>query len=68
MSSCMEIQAPNEKPATQHAEAFGLEVWSQSSAEAASDSSPWPLSNAPWLFPTPRKLNLSAENPLRANA
>jgi hypothetical protein len=42
ISSCMPIQAPNEKPATQQARASGLMVWAQSSALAASDNSPVP--------------------------
>ncbi len=61
ISSCMPIQAPNEKPAIQQLRASGLIDCAQSSAEAASDSSPWPWSNAPWLRPTPRKLNRSTE-------
>ena len=44
MSSCMPIHAPKEKPAIQHAEAFSLNDCSQSSAAAASDSSPSPRS------------------------
>ena len=44
ISNCMPIQAPNEWPAIQQAEALGLKVWSQSSAEAASLSSPSPRS------------------------
>ena len=59
----MPIQAPNEKPAIQHERASGLIVCAQSSAEAASDSSPVPWSNEPWLRPTPRKLKRSTENP-----
>src|SRR6185437_8235367 len=65
MSSCMPIQAPKEKPAIQQAEAFGLYICSQSSAEAASDSSPSPRSKLPWLRPTPRKLNRNVEKPRR---
>jgi hypothetical protein len=40
----MPIQAPKEKPEIQQALAFWLKVCSQSSAEAASDSSPSPRS------------------------
>ncbi len=54
IKSCMPIQAPNWYPATQHCEAVGLDDCSQSSAEAASASSPMPESNSPWLLPTPR--------------
>ena len=61
--SCMPIQAPNEMPAIQQARASGLTAWAQSSAAAASESSPWPWSNVPWLRPTPRKLKRSAEKP-----
>src|SRR5580704_4254767 len=63
IKSCMPIQAPNEKPAIQQERASVLTVCAQSSAEAASDNSPTPLSNPPWLRPTPRKLNRSAEKP-----
>ena len=45
ISSCIAIQAPNEKPATQQPALFGLCCCIQSSAEAASCSSPWPWSN-----------------------
>ena len=55
----MPIQAPNEKPAIQQLLASGLIDCAQSSAEAASDSSPVPWSNEPWLRPTPRKLKRS---------
>jgi hypothetical protein len=41
----MPIQAPNEKPAIQQLLASGLIDCAQSSADAASDSSPWPWSN-----------------------
>ena len=64
----MPIQAPNEKPATQQARASGLMVCAQSSADAASDNSPVPWSNEPWLRPTPRKLKRSTEKPRCANA
>src|SRR5689334_7100333 len=42
IKSCMPIQAPKEKPATQHEAALGQVDCSQSSAEAASVSSPSP--------------------------
>src|SRR5207248_11654232 len=61
IKSCMPIQAPNENPAIQQLRASGLIDCAQSSAEAASDSSPWPWSNEPWLLPTPRKLKRSTE-------
>src|ERR1041384_6196248 len=61
--SCMPIHAPNEKPAIQHERASGLIDCAQSSAEAASESSPVPWSNEPWLRPTPRKLKRSTEKP-----
>src|SRR5579859_2730848 len=54
--SCMPTQAPKSKPATQHCEAAGWVDCSQSSAVAASASSPIPESNSPWLRPTPREL------------
>src|SRR5438874_2927890 len=60
--SCMPIQAPNEKPAIQQLLASALIDCAQSSAEAASDNSPTPWSNEPWLLPTPRKLHRSTEN------
>src|SRR6266700_2108761 len=63
ISSCMPIQAPNEKPATQHERASGLMVCAQSSADAESESSPATWSNEPWLRPIPLKLNGSTENP-----
>src|ERR1700757_4178531 len=65
ISSCMPIQAPNEKPATQQDPALGLYVCSQSSDAAASESSPSPRSKLPWLRPTPRKLNRKVEKPRR---
>src|SRR6185503_380273 len=65
--SCMPIQAPKENPATQHDVALGLTDCSQSSADAASDSSPWPLSKSPCERPTPRKLNRSTEKPFFTN-
>src|SRR3974377_814696 len=61
IKSCMPIQAPNEKPAIQHERASGLTDCAQSSAAAASESSPTPWSKPPWLLPTPRKLNRHAE-------
>ena len=59
----MPIQAPKETPAIQQVRASGLTDCAQSSAAAASDSSPAPWSKAPWLRPTPRKLKRSAEKP-----
>jgi hypothetical protein len=67
ISSCIEIQAPNEIPAIQQVRASLLWACSQSSAEAASASSPAPLSYRPWLRPTPRKLKRSTENLRLAN-
>src|SRR5687768_2450275 len=67
ISSCMPIQAPKEKPATQQELALALTDCSQSRAEAASDSSPRPLSNSPWLRPTPRKLKRRTEKPFFTN-
>src|SRR5579863_5761411 len=66
--SCMPIQAPKENPPTQQLEALGLKDCTQSSAAAASDSSPWPLSNLPCDRPTPRKLKRRVENPRRRKA
>ena len=63
----MPIQAPKETPAIQQAEALGLYICSQSSAEAASDNSPMPWSNMPWLRPTPRELKRRTEKPRFAN-
>src|SRR4051812_23679396 len=63
IKSCMPIQAPNEKPVIQQLRASGLIDCAQSSAEAASDSSPVPWSKLPWLLPTPRKLKRRTENP-----
>ena len=68
ISSCMPIQAPKEKPPTQQASAFGFSACIQSSAEAASDSSPSPRSWMPWLRPTPRKLKRSTVNSCFLNA
>ena len=65
ISSCMPIHAPKEKPAIQVCVASGWIDCTQSSAEAASDSSPMPLSNSPWLLPTPRKLKRSVAKPRR---
>ena len=59
----MPIQAPKETPAIQQARASGLTDWAQSRAAAASESSPWPWSKAPWLRPTPRKLKRRTEKP-----
>ncbi len=64
----MPIQAPKETPAIQQARASGLTACAQSSAAAASESSPEPWSNAPWLRPTPRKLKRKTENPRSAKA
>src|SRR5579859_3642869 len=61
--SCMPIQAPKETPAIQQDLASGVTACTQSSAEAASESSPAPWSNEPWLRPTPRKLKRRAEKP-----
>ena len=41
------IHDPKENPAIQHARESGLKLCTQSSAAAASDSSPWPWSNSP---------------------
>src|SRR3546814_2748734 len=54
--SCMPIHAPKLKPANQVVCASGWIDCTQSRADAASLSSPMPLSNVPWLRPTPRKL------------
>mgnify|MGYP006999173872 CR=1 FL=1 len=53
-------------PAIQVVEASGWKLCTQSSALAASDSSPTPLSKVPWLLPTPRKLKRRTEKPLFA--
>ncbi len=66
ISNCMPIHDPKDTPAIQQARASGLIDCAQSSAEAASDNSPWPWSNAPWDRPTPRKLKRSTENPRSA--
>src|SRR5215510_14479856 len=68
IKSCRPIQAPNEKPAIQHERASRLMDCAQSSAEAASESSPVPWSNAPWLRPTPRKLKRRTEKLRCTNA
>ena len=65
ISNCMPIQAPKLKPAIQVVSASGWIGWTQSSAEAASESSPMPLSNTPWLLPTPRKLKRRVAKPRR---
>ena len=57
----MAIQAPNENPPIQQPLALVLYDCIQSRAAVASLSSPWPLSNEPWLRPTPRKLKRSTE-------
>jgi hypothetical protein len=67
ISSCMPISAPKLTPATQVVCASGWIVCTQSSAEAASLSSPMPLSNDPWLRPTPRKLNRKVAKPRSTN-
>src|SRR5690242_9709967 len=61
--SCMPIQAPNEIPHTHTNDGFGYSVFIQSSTAAASESSPAPESNVPWLRPTPRKLNRTVVQP-----
>ena len=61
----MPIQAPKLTPATQVVSASGWIDWTQSSADAASLSSPMPLSNMPWLLPTPRKLKRRVAKPRR---
>ena len=65
ISSCMPIQAPKLKPAIQVVSASGWIDCTQSSAEAASLSSPMPLSNTLWLLPTPRKLKRKVAKPRR---
>src|SRR3984893_14132378 len=42
IKSCIPIQAPKENPAIQQLRASGLIDCAQSSADAASDNSPWP--------------------------
>src|SRR5208283_4251210 len=66
MRSCMPIHEPKDTPAIQQARASGLIDCAQSSAEAASDSSPWPWSKVPCERPTPRKLKRSTEKPRSA--
>src|SRR3569833_3363687 len=63
MRSCIPIQAPKLTPATQVVSASGWIDCTQSSAAAASDNSPKPLSNTPWLLPSPRKLKRSVAKP-----
>jgi len=65
--NCMEIQAPKENPPIQHSGELGLWACIQSNAEAASESSPRPLSKVAWERPTPRKLKRSVEKPRRTN-
>ena len=60
----MHINAPNEKPATQHVFELVLYCCSQSKTLAASLNSPSPSSKAPSLFPTPLKLKRIVEKPL----
>ena len=57
----MQINAPKEKPETQHWLYPGFSFSIQSSAAAASESSPWPLSNIPSLLSTPLKFILITE-------
>src|SRR3546814_3911098 len=52
IKSCIPIHAPKLKPAIHVVCASGWIDWTQSSADAASLSSPMPLSNVPWLRPT----------------
>ncbi len=59
----MEIHAPKEKPAIQVVCASGWKLCTQSSAAAASLSSPIPLSNTPCERPTPRKLKRKVAKP-----
>ena len=59
ISNCMPISAPKLTPAIQVVCASGWIDCTQSSAAAASESSPMPLSKLPWLRPTPRKLKRS---------
>ncbi len=61
--SCMPIHAPKLTPATQVCSASGWICCTQSSALAASDNSPMPLSKVPWLLPVPRKLNRRVAKP-----
>ena len=63
----MPIHEPNDTPAIQQARASGFTACTQSRAEAASDNSPTPWSNEPWLRPTPRKLKRRAAKPRFAN-
>jgi len=65
ISNCMPIHAPKENPAIQVVCASGWKLCTQSSAAAASDNSPMPLSNVPWLRPTPRKLKRNVAKPRR---
>ena len=67
INSCIPIHAPKLTPATHVVSASGWMLCTQSSALAASDSSPMPLSNTPWLLPTPRKLKRSVAKPRRTN-
>ena len=61
ISSCIAIKEPKENPETQHCELSKFSLSNQSSAAAASASSPWPLSNSPSLLPTPLKFTLQTE-------
>ena len=67
IKSCMPIHAPKLKPAIQVVDASGWKLCTQSSADAASDNSPMPLSNSPSLRPTPRKLKRNTPNPRATN-
>src|SRR5688572_9872366 len=67
ISSCSAIQAPKEKPLIQQVMASGFCNCSQSSAVAASVSSPTPSSYLPCDLPTPRKLKRNTEKPFWAN-
>src|SRR5690349_17799953 len=58
---------PNEKPAAQISSA-GYSPATKSRAARKSSSSPRPSSQVPALRPTPRKLNRSTTQPMRAKA
>ena len=63
INSCIPISEPKLTPAIQVVCASGWIDCTQSSAAAASDNSPMPLSKLPWLRPTPRKLKRSVAKP-----
>ena len=67
ISNCMPISAPKLTPAIQVVCASGWIDCTQSSAAAASESSPMPLSKLPWLRPTPRKLKRNVAKPRSTN-